>query len=462
MAGMDFAQILRRLKPGGDRVERHIPDIRNDMHFAFLSLYRLAAHFSAGRRVLDAGCGTGYGDLSLCGQGAASVLGIDINPKAVSYARRHFAHPNLRFESADGTRLPFGDHTAEVVFSSNVIEHVADYSRYLDEIQRVLTPDGVLILITPVVEISGESDSPYHITNLCPEEWDKHLRQRFGQVVFLGHYLDAYPQHLIPWNLSPLVQRLMVHPIYKSLPEAVRQRILQEMAWNPFGLWEGDFEFRPCQPTVEAMGTSMSLVALCSMSASALPADFTLARQEKVWSEEECHWFEFWRDLRRSFASYCGLFPVLDDKGERLRDEVWVAMPETRGLQRPGAILSVPEQGLAGVRVMFATFARQNAGQVFATVCDQEGFVLREVSAPSSELVDGAFHDFVFEPIKPEHASTVQVAIRTEGTRPGNAPTVWTKYDCLKFEPGVSFPKGPDTWGGPIIEAIPAGEAPPS
>ena len=455
MAGTDFARFLRRLKPGGDPVERHVPDIRNDMHFAFLSLYRLAAQFSRGKRVLDAGCGTGYGDLYLCRNGAASVVGLDVSAKAIAYANRHYSHPNLRFELAGGSSLPHADASLDVVFSSNVIEHVADYRGYLDEIGRVLAPGGTLILITPVVEVTGQSDSPYHITNLRPEEWDEELRGRFAEVAFAGHYLDAYPQHLIPWTLSPLVQRLMVHPIYKSLPESVRQRVLREMAWNPFGIWEGDFEFRPCSPTVRAMGTSMSFIALCCPTPSPRLAGFALPREEKQWDEDEILWYDFWRDFRKSFASFCALFPVLDEKGERLRDEVWVPMPEIRGDSRPHVQLDVPPEGLGGVRVMFATFARENTGNVWVEVSGESNDIIRRVSAASCELLDGAFHDFLFPPIAPsESGRQVKVTIRTEGAGPGEAPTVWTKYDCLKFQPGARCPMETNAWGGIIVEPL--------
>ncbi len=105
------------------------------------------AEVQPGDRVLDLGCGDG--DLTaVLAQAGARALGVDVAEAALARARRR--HPSLSFERApiDGP-LPLADGTFDVVWASEVIEHVADTARWLSEVRRVLVPRGRLLLTTP-------------------------------------------------------------------------------------------------------------------------------------------------------------------------------------------------------------------------------------------------------------------------------------------------------------------------
>ncbi len=98
-------------------------------------------------QVLDLGCGAGdlINDLRAT---AASVVGVDVAEAALRRARAR--HPELAFyrTEIDG-ELPLGDNSFDVVWSSEVIEHVADTARWMSEARRVLRPGGRLLLTTP-------------------------------------------------------------------------------------------------------------------------------------------------------------------------------------------------------------------------------------------------------------------------------------------------------------------------
>jgi SAM-dependent methyltransferase len=101
----------------------------------------------AGDRVLDLGCGDGRFTAELARVEAAPT-GVDIAQAALDRARA--AHPDLDFRLApiDGP-LPFDDGSFDVVWTTEVIEHVADTARWLSEVRRVLVPRGRLLLTTP-------------------------------------------------------------------------------------------------------------------------------------------------------------------------------------------------------------------------------------------------------------------------------------------------------------------------
>jgi SAM-dependent methyltransferase len=100
-------------------------------------------------RVLDFGCGTGYGTRRLA-DNVASVVGVDVGRGAIEYARTTYCHPNLDYRAIDpSSPLPFDDASFDAVVSFQVIEHVADPVGYLQEMRRVLRPGGCAMVATP-------------------------------------------------------------------------------------------------------------------------------------------------------------------------------------------------------------------------------------------------------------------------------------------------------------------------
>jgi SAM-dependent methyltransferase len=107
----------------------------------------LLGEVRAGDRALDLGCGAGEFTAALARAGAEAV-GADVAEAALDRAR--LRHPGVEFRLVpfDGP-LPFEDGSFDLVWSSEVIEHVADTARWLSEVRRVLVPGGRLLLTTP-------------------------------------------------------------------------------------------------------------------------------------------------------------------------------------------------------------------------------------------------------------------------------------------------------------------------
>jgi SAM-dependent methyltransferase len=107
----------------------------------------LRAEVRSGERVLDLGCGDGAFTALLAASGARPI-GVEVAMAAVRRARER--HPALDFRLApiDG-HLPLKDCSFDLVWCSEVIEHVADTARWLSEVRRVLVPGGRLLVTTP-------------------------------------------------------------------------------------------------------------------------------------------------------------------------------------------------------------------------------------------------------------------------------------------------------------------------
>jgi SAM-dependent methyltransferase len=128
-----------------DLWERLPPDLAPP-DFAMRREY-LLAEVTRGDRALDLGCGTGDFAAELARAGAA-VVGVEVAQAALRRAGARHPGLDLRIAPPDG-RLPLEDCSFDLVWASEVIEHVADTARWLSEIRRVLTPGGLLLLTTP-------------------------------------------------------------------------------------------------------------------------------------------------------------------------------------------------------------------------------------------------------------------------------------------------------------------------
>jgi SAM-dependent methyltransferase len=100
-----------------------------------------------GERVLDLGCGAGRFVAALRGIGADPV-GVELAEGALERARRNVPGADLRLVEPDGS-LPLGHGEVDLVWCSEVLEHVADTGAFLTEARRVLAPGGRILVTVP-------------------------------------------------------------------------------------------------------------------------------------------------------------------------------------------------------------------------------------------------------------------------------------------------------------------------
>jgi SAM-dependent methyltransferase len=171
--------------------ERVVPgQVEPDLWNEHLARYAFAARFAEGRRVLDAGCGAGYGSAELA-RVAASVTGLDLSPEAIEWARQHYAAPALvTFLNGSCAMLPFRAGAFDLVVAFELIEHLHQQTSFLAECRRVLAPDGLLIVSTPNTLYYAEAraaagPNPFHEHEFEAAEFEAALRAWFANVSLL-------------------------------------------------------------------------------------------------------------------------------------------------------------------------------------------------------------------------------------------------------------------------------------
>lgn len=96
-----------------------------------------------GQPALDVGCGTGRHTRGLLEAGACWVAALDLTPEMIAVARRKLAGQPVQWvRHALPGPLPFGDATFAVAVLGLVLEHIAEPTRVLAEVGRVLKPGG--------------------------------------------------------------------------------------------------------------------------------------------------------------------------------------------------------------------------------------------------------------------------------------------------------------------------------
>jgi 2-polyprenyl-3-methyl-5-hydroxy-6-metoxy-1,4-benzoquinol methylase len=161
--------------------ERFVPEKMHGLiEVEHLARYIWASNHARGRRVLDAACGVGYGSLLLHGAGAASVTGVDIAEQAIDEATAR-AGRVAQFVRGDISALPFEDASFDLVVCFETIEHVVEQERALDELRRVLSPEGLLMVSSPNRDVY-EAGNPHHTREYTPEELRSALGTRFANL----------------------------------------------------------------------------------------------------------------------------------------------------------------------------------------------------------------------------------------------------------------------------------------
>jgi SAM-dependent methyltransferase len=200
---MDFTG--ERVVPG--KVD---PDLLNE----HLSRYHFARPMAEGRFVLDVGCGTGYGAavLATCGR---RVVALDVSAETVAFAKENYSAPNVDFLVSDCRQIALASETIDVAVCFEVVEHLAEQKTLLEEVRRVLRPDGVLVISTPnriyYTEERSESN-PFHVREFDFDEFLDFLKGSFAQVemAFQNHVASLYVGN--PRQQRPLRSEMEQHP----------------------------------------------------------------------------------------------------------------------------------------------------------------------------------------------------------------------------------------------------------
>lgn len=157
--------------------------------------YEFASRFVEGKRVLDVGCGSGYGAQMLLDAGAKKVIGIDIDREALSFAKKYF---KANFNYMNMKKLRFKDNYFDVAVGFASIGP-SYWGGTIEGIKRVVKPGGIVIISNSIFGNSIlESFRLKKILNapqFIKEDLISKFRENFIKTNFYGQgqYFFAFP-----------------------------------------------------------------------------------------------------------------------------------------------------------------------------------------------------------------------------------------------------------------------------
>ena len=202
-AGNALRRLLAGLPPSGRTLS---PEVRDDLFEAHRSLYLFAAGLAAGARVLDLGCGTGYGAAELARgdrQGKPrEVVGVDRHAPSLRYARRHF--PGIDFRRGDAEALPEDLGRFDLIVALGLLPHLVHRSQALTGIASRLAPGGRFLASLPPI-LDGQALALHQARPDTPSalylwDWEEELHGTFRSLRLFRH---LPPQGRLPDFADP-------------------------------------------------------------------------------------------------------------------------------------------------------------------------------------------------------------------------------------------------------------------
>jgi 2-polyprenyl-3-methyl-5-hydroxy-6-metoxy-1,4-benzoquinol methylase len=137
---------------------------------------------------LDVGCFVGKFTSMLPGK----TVGIDSDPNYIKYAKKHYRTRDNDFFCMDAANMDFDDNKFYTAWVLEVLEHVEDPIAILTEVERVVKPEGIIIITVPAPGKSYQIDPENHLHDFSVE-WFKD-RYDVKKVFQMG--TDESPYHV--------------------------------------------------------------------------------------------------------------------------------------------------------------------------------------------------------------------------------------------------------------------------
>ena len=199
--------------------------------------YQAAVDLVKDKIVLDIASGSGYGS-ALLGTSAKQVIGVDVDAPAVKYASKNYGSKNVSFKVGDGIKIPLEDQSVEVVVSFETIEHIEKYEVFMDEVKRVLKPDGLFILSTPN-DVEFIEGNHFHIHEFEGKELEdlvakyfKHTKSYFQATWLYNALIDEkllgteWRQSIDTMNTAPVSPEKAIYFFMLCSAQEIKQSVV--------------------------------------------------------------------------------------------------------------------------------------------------------------------------------------------------------------------------------------------
>lgn len=164
-----------------------------------INRYLLVKRICEGKKILDVACGEGYGSYLLSKWGAASVHGVDISEIAINNAKSNFSSEGISFlcKNVENMQNVFESKSFDMIVSFETIEHLQNPVSFLNELKRLIKPDGIIIISCPndyYYYPTEDMSNPFHVKKYTMDDFKELTQQVLGKAneYFVGTHLHGF------------------------------------------------------------------------------------------------------------------------------------------------------------------------------------------------------------------------------------------------------------------------------
>ncbi len=185
--------------------------IKVPIHTAF---YQWASRWVEQKRVLDVGCGEGYGT-AILSQRAGLTIGIDESFKFAYDSFKNHSMPNTRFLNMDCQSLAFRHASFDVLINNALLEYLTDYTSFFKMSKEILKPGGIFICGTKNAQLSIKTSTDSlayrnHLQEFTPASLLLLLKDFFSDVEIYGLMMKPKAEAYIMNKKALTLERILV------------------------------------------------------------------------------------------------------------------------------------------------------------------------------------------------------------------------------------------------------------
>jgi 2-polyprenyl-3-methyl-5-hydroxy-6-metoxy-1,4-benzoquinol methylase/FtsZ-binding cell division protein ZapB len=200
-----------RIVPEADNCE---PNFAKKMYQEHIARYYFASQFiKKDTMLLDVGCGIGYGTKILAKQ-ASLVTAFDISQEAIEHAKKYYSDSNINFVVENAENFVF-NQKFELVTCFELIEHVTQQEKVLQNIFASLKEDGILVISTP--RPLEDKRTHFHTNELKLNEFEALLKKYFKHITLFvenNHFASLVSQ------LDTLSENIVINSLDNQILQA--------------------------------------------------------------------------------------------------------------------------------------------------------------------------------------------------------------------------------------------------
>lgn len=226
-----------------ERIYPRDMDMNNVHDQDSLRIHQARYHFAAkhlwGEQILDMACGCGFGTALMAAEHPERhFTGVDIDPAAIDYARKHYSAGNLQYVCADAMTFNEGIYTS--IVSLETIEHLSDARGFIARLPALLAERGRIIASVPVTPSCD--GNPHHLHDFSQRSFKRLFARQ-------GFRADGEFRQVQPWVYKDAFSKTEqgssrsrgvgnnVLAYYRRHPQALFSRIYSLLANGPCNIY---------------------------------------------------------------------------------------------------------------------------------------------------------------------------------------------------------------------------------